>query len=77
MNGELRSSDLSVTLNGKRINNRINYRADFISPTKSCKGTLTGALDVANQGKLLIGEMTIEHNCGADSPKPATLSLRR
>ena len=77
--GDLRSPDgaISATFNGVRTGNRIDYRSEFVYPSKSCKGTLAGSLDVANDGKLLIGEMVIEHNCGSDSPKSGTLSLRR
>ncbi len=79
ISGDLRSVDgaISATFAGTRSGNRVTYRSDFIYPAKSCKGTLSGTLDVANGGALLIGEMTIEHTCGSDSPKPGTLSLRR
>jgi quinoprotein glucose dehydrogenase len=79
LTGDLRSPDgtLSVTFTGTRSANRITYRAEFTYPAKSCSGRMRGALDVANGGTLLIGEMEIEHNCGPDSPEPATLSLRR
>jgi hypothetical protein len=81
--GELRSPDgtISATFAGKRSGDRITYRSEFVSPPKSCSGTLTGTLDVANDGTLLIGETVIEHNCGGDSSQaghavvsPLTLS---
>ncbi len=77
--GEMRSPDgaMTIALAGKRTDNRINYRADFRYPSKSCAGTLAGTLDIANDGDLLIGETVIEHTCGGASPKPGTLSLRR
>ena len=77
VSGEVRSPDLTGTFAGKREDNRINYRIEFSIAAKSCKGTLTGSLDIANNGSLLIGETTIVHDCGGASPKPGTLSLRR
>ena len=72
---------LPGTISGTRTNNVINYHVDFTFPEHSCKGTWAGRLDVANGGKLLIGELTIDDQCAGRAPlhvvKPATLSLRR
>ena len=78
--GELRGEILG-TISGVRSGNSINYHIDFTFPEKSCKGTWAGQLDVANDGKLLIGELMVEDDCANRSPqhviKPATLSLRK
>jgi hypothetical protein len=75
--GEFRSETLTGTLIGTRSGDRIDYRGDFQYAAKSCRGTMTGSLDVANQGRLLIGELQLDHNCGDPPREPATLSLRR
>ena len=82
--GDLHSPEaggIAAALTGKRAGNRIDYRIDFTLPSHSCKGTWAGTLDVANDGKLLIGELTVDDVCDGRSPqhvvKPATLSLRR
>jgi quinoprotein glucose dehydrogenase len=75
--GEFRSDTLTGTLIGTRSGDRINYRGDFQYAAKSCRGTMTGSLDVANHGTLLIGELQLDHNCGDPPREPATLSLRR
>ena len=78
--GELRGV-LPGTLTGTRSENSINYHVDFTFPEHSCKGTWTGKLEIANDGRLLVGETTIDDECAGRTPlhvvKPAVVSLRR
>jgi hypothetical protein len=75
--GEFRSETLTGTLTGTRTGDRIDYRGAFQYSAKSCSGTMTGSLDLANRGHLLIGELELNHNCGDSPRESATLSLRR
>ena len=75
--GEFRSDTLNGTLIGTRSGDRIDVRGDFQYAAKSCHGTMSGSLDLANHGTLLIGELQLDHNCGDRPREPATLSLRR
>jgi quinoprotein glucose dehydrogenase len=75
--GEFRSDKLSGTWTGTRTGDRIDYRGTFQYPAKSCSGTMTGSLDLANRGHLLIGELELNHNCGDSPRESATLALRR
>ncbi|HJT16001.1 MAG TPA: hypothetical protein VJ853_01360, partial [Thermoanaerobaculia bacterium] len=80
LRGEIRGP-LTGTFTGTRSGNTINYHVDFSFPEHSCKGTWVGKLEIANDGKLLVGESTIDDECAGRTPlhvvKPAVLSLRR
>jgi quinoprotein glucose dehydrogenase len=77
--GSLRIGRPAITgeLAGEISGARLTYRVSFTYPEKRCDGTIDGVADVANQGRLLVGELRVSGSCSGDEPELGTMALRR
>lgn len=84
MDGETATGTLSANppgisgrLTGTLAGHRLTYRVPFSYPERRCEGVIQGTVELANHGRLLVGELGISGACSGDEPETGTLSLRR
>lgn len=65
------------TLTGTTFGNRLTYRVQFTYAEQRCSGEMQGIAEIANQGRLLVGEVRITGACSGEEPEVGTIALRR
>ena len=75
--GELRISEPAITgtLSGTRSGDTLRLTMPFRYPAKSCSGTMEGIGELANGGRLLVGELRVVSSC-SQAPEQGTFAVR-
>ncbi len=68
---------ISGGLTGTLAGNRLSYRVPFSYPERRCDGVIQGTAELANNGRLLVGELGISGACSGNEPEVGTLAVRR
>jgi quinoprotein glucose dehydrogenase len=68
---------ITGTVTGTTFGNRITYRVQFTYPERHCGGDIHGIAEVANGGRLLVGELRVTGACSGEEPEVGTMALRR
>lgn len=68
---------ITGTVSGATFGNRVTYRVRFTDAERHCSGDLQGIADIANRGRLFVGEVRISGGCSGEAPEVGTIALRR
>ncbi len=73
----IQSPAMTATVNGALIGGRIGWTAPFMLADQRCSGTMLGEAELANGGRLFVGELRISGACSGEEDEVGTFALRR
>jgi quinoprotein glucose dehydrogenase len=74
---EISAPAISGTLSGTQEGGRLEFALAFSYPEKNCRGVMNGAGELANGGRLLVGEVVVSGPCSGERSERGTFALRR